>query len=131
MKIQRRSHGEAGGVLLVALLICLLLGTAIGSYLTLVQNQSLSVARAEAWNAALMVAEAGVEEAMAQLNSGVNTNNLAVNSWVKVGNGIYQRTNTLGDSYSVVNIKLRPAVTNANPVIVATAYVPGPLSRPK
>src|SRR5262245_32134627 len=104
MKIERRDGGgELGGVLLVALLICLLLGTAIGSYLTLVQNQSLSVARAEAWNSALVVAEAGVEEAMAHLNSGVNTNNLAVNSWTKVGNGIYQRTNSLGDSYSVVN----------------------------
>jgi hypothetical protein len=131
MKIERRNYGEAGGVLLVALLICLLLGIGIGSYLTLVQNQSLSVARAEAWNAALVVAEAGVEEAMAHLNSGVSTNNLAVNSWLKVGNGIYERTNSLGDSYSVVNIKLRPAVTNVNPLIVATAYVPGPLSRPK
>src|SRR5262245_48705190 len=104
MRIERRNRGESGGVLLVALLICLLLGTAIGSYLTLIQNQSLSVARAEAWNAALVVAEAGVEEAMAHLNSGVNTNNLAVNSWVKVGNGIYERTNTLGNSYSVVDI---------------------------
>jgi hypothetical protein len=37
----------------------------------------------------------------------------------------------VGDGYSVVDIKIPPAVTNLDPVIVATAYVPGPLSRPK
>ncbi len=123
-------HGAGGGVLLVTLLICLILGTLIGSYLSLIQNQHLSVARAQAWNSALVVAEAGVEEAMAHLNSGISTNNLAVNSWVSLGGGVYEKTNFLGDCYSVVDIKMRPAVTNADPVLVATAYVPGPLSRP-
>jgi len=131
MKVFCGNRKEAGGVLLVSLLICVILGITIGSYLSLINNQSLSVARAQAWNAALVVAEAGVEEAMAHLNSGVSTNNLAVNSWAKIGTGIYEKTNYLGDSYSVVDIKLRPAVTNVNPVILATGYVPGPISRPK
>ena len=72
-----KHHGADGGVLLVTLLICVILGTLIGSYLSLIQNQHLSVARAQAWNSALVVAEAGIEEAMAHLNSGVTTNNLA------------------------------------------------------
>src|SRR5437660_4318907 len=122
--------GAEGGVLLVTLLICVILGTLIGSYLSLGQNQHLSASRAQAWNSGLVVAEAGIEEAMAHLNSGVKTNNLAINSWVDMGGGIYEKTNFLGDSYSVVDIKIRPAVTNADPVIVATAYMPGPLSRP-
>src|SRR5438309_1347725 len=119
-----------GGVLLVALLVCVILGTLIGSYLTLVQNQHLSDARAQAWNAALVVAEAGIEEGMAHLNSGVTTNNLAVNSWFNVGEGIYEKTNFVGDSYSIVDIKIHPAVANPDPLVVATAYVPGPISRP-
>ena len=62
---------EQGGTLLVSLLICLILGILLGSYLSLVQNQHLSVTRAEAWNYALIVAEAGIEDALAHLNSGV------------------------------------------------------------
>jgi len=127
---QGKSCGAEGGVLLVTLLICVLLGTLIGSYLSLIQNQHLSSTRAQAWNSGLVVAEAGIEEAMAHLNSGVKPNNLAVNSWADMGGGVYEKTNFLGDSYSVVDIKIAPAVTNSYPVIVATAYVPGPLSRP-
>jgi hypothetical protein len=131
MIVRPNRSSNNGGVLLVALVTCAILGITIGSYLSLVYNQSLSVTRAQAWNAALVVAEAGVEEAMAHLNSGVSTNNLAVNSWVSLGGGVYEKTNYIGDSFSVVDIKLKPAVTNVNPVIVATAYVPGPISRPK
>jgi hypothetical protein len=131
MTIRRgKPQGAEGGVLLVTLLICVILGTLIGSYLSLIQNQHLSSTRAQAWNSGLVVAEAGIEEAMAHLNSGVKTNNLAVNSWVDMGGGVYEKTNFLGDSYSVVDIKIPPAVTNADPVIVATAYVPGPVGRP-
>jgi hypothetical protein len=126
-----RKHNNDGGVLLVALLTCVILGILIGSYLSLIYNQQLSVTRAQAWNTALVVAEAGVEEAMAHLNSGVKTNNLAVNSWASMGPGVYEKTNVLGDSYSVVDIQIRPAVTNADPVIVSKAYVSGPISRPK
>src|SRR5215467_2278389 len=120
-----------GGVLLVTLLICVILGVLIGSYLSLIQTQNLSVTRAQAWNAALVVAEAGIEEAMAHLNSGISTNNLAVNSWVNLGGGVYEKTNFIGDSYSIVDIKIRPAVASLDPVVVATAYVPGPVSGPK
>src|SRR5882762_6017948 len=128
--LQTSRKSVHGGVLLVTLLICVIIGVLIGSYLSLIQNQNLSVARAQAWSAALVVAEAGVEEAMAHLNSGATTNNLALNGWVSLSGGIFEKTNFLTDSYSIVDIKVRPAVTNMDPVIVATAYVPGPLSRP-
>lgn len=79
----------------------------------------------------MVIAEAGVEEAMAHLNSGVSTNSLAVNGWASRGGGVYEKTNSLKDSYYVVDIKIGPAVTNRDPVIVSAAYVPGPLSKPK
>jgi len=120
-----------GSVLLITLGICLILGILIGSYLSLTSAQNLSVSRAQAWNTALVVAEAGVEEAMAHLNSGVSTNDLGVNSWVSLGGGVYEKTNWLGNSYSIVDIKFPPAVTNTSPLVVATAYVPGPVSGPK
>src|ERR1043166_1006839 len=116
---------EAGGVLIVTLVLCVIIGVVVGSYLSLIGSQQGSVARSLAWNNALVVAEAGIEEAIGHLNSGIATNTLATNSWVSKGGGIYEKTNVVGRSYSVVDIKISPSVTNRDPVIVASARVPG------
>jgi len=126
----KRPSTSQGSALVIALLTSALLGFMMASYLCMVNTQNLSVCRARAWNTALVVAEAGVEEAMAHLNNQGSTNNLAVNSWVNLGGGNYGKTNFLGASYSAVTIKVSPAVTDACPVIVAAAYVPGPISTP-
>jgi len=131
MNVRYKKRRSEGGILLVTLCACTILGILIGSYLSLIYNQQLAVTRAQAWNAALVVAEAGVEEAMAHLNSGVTLKNLGINSWKDLGGGVYEKTTVLGDSYAVVDIKIPPAVTVSNPVVVATGYVPGPISRPK
>jgi hypothetical protein len=131
MKIKfQTSRGERGSVLFVTLGFCGVLGICMGSYLYMVQTQRLGVARAQAWDTAIPVAEAGVEEALAHLNSGVTTNSLATNTWVSLDSGIVGKTNFLGANYSVVSIQTAPAVTNSSPVIVSTAYVQGPLSGP-
>src|SRR5260370_18615938 len=96
----RPSSGTQGGVLFVTLGICAVLGILIGSYLCLIQTQRLGVARAQAWNGAIVVAEAGVEEAMAHLNSGISTNNLATNTSVNLRSGIVGKTNFRGTTYS-------------------------------
>jgi hypothetical protein len=128
MKTRRRKcNSEQATVLAVTLVLCGILGLLMGSYFGLVQVQSMSVARSQSWNSAIVVAEAGVEEAMAHLNSGVTTNNLATNTWVDLGGGNYGKTNTLASSYSSVTIQIPPATTNLYPVIVATAYVAAPL----
>src|SRR6266481_814779 len=131
MRIQyKKLKSVQGSVLCVTLLSAAVLAILLGSYLSMVQTHTLSVERSQSWNTALVVAEGGVEEAMAHLNSGVTTNNLETNSWVSLGNGNYVKTNSVGNSYSVVTIEIAPAVTNANPVIVSTAYVPGPITTP-
>src|SRR5438270_14070649 len=120
MKMQIQSSSRTQGtVLCVTLGICGILGILIGSYLCLIQSQRLGVARAQAWNSAIVVAEAGIEEALAHLNSGISTNALATNTWNDLGSGIVGKTNFLGTSYSVVSIQSSPAVTNSDPVIVS------------
>src|SRR6185436_15612479 len=131
MKIHTRtSKLSQGSVLIVTLSMTTILAVMIGSYLCLLRTQYLSVARAQYWNNALAVAEAGVEEAMAHLNSVVTTTNLATNTWVSLGSGTVSKTNFLGTSYSAITIQIPPAVTNPYPVIISTAYVPGPISGP-
>jgi hypothetical protein len=131
MRIQvKKVNSMQGSVLCVTLLSGTVLAILLGSYLSMVGTHSLTVERSQSWNTALVVAEGGVEEAMAHLNSGVTTHTLGTNSWVDAGGGNYAKTNWLGDSYSAVNIQIAPAVTNECPVILSTAYVPGPIGGP-
>jgi hypothetical protein len=131
MKIQVKLRQEQGSVLAVTLLICAILGILMGGYLWLVKTQHLSVGRAQAWNAAMVVAESGVEEALAHLNSGVISPNLAANNWQQIAPGMFRKTNSLGNSYAVVVIKVAPATTNPHPTIVSTGYVSAPVSMSK
>src|SRR3954469_10775852 len=62
----RRSEAS---VLLITLFIAGLLGLTLGSYLMIVRAENVAVARSQGWNAALPTAGAGVEEALAYLNS--------------------------------------------------------------
>jgi hypothetical protein len=113
----------SGSVLVVTLLTCVIIGILIGSYLMLIRTQHFSVVRGQAWNTAMALAEAGIEEGMAHLNSGITTNDLAVNSWVDLGTGKCGKTNYLSTGYYVVTIQTQPAVTNACPVVTSTGYV--------
>ena len=70
-------------VLLASLLFIAILSLVLASYLGLSAAQTVSVARSQAWNAAIAVAEAGVEESLAQLNAGIGIGalNLTANGW--------------------------------------------------
>ena len=64
------SKNNQGSALIVTMIFVIALGGILYSYLKLVQNSELGVARAQTWNAALPIAEAGIEEGLACLNSG-------------------------------------------------------------
>jgi hypothetical protein len=118
-----QQRNRQGSVLLVALGITFVLGLGLASYLSLARWQHVSVVRSQAWNAALALAEAGVEEALAQLNPsalifGTNINRGA-NGWTLLADGMYhapRRTLPHG-SYDVA------MTADALPTIYATGYV--------
>jgi hypothetical protein len=95
----------------------------VGTAVALSAQRSRIAARSAAWNAAIPVAEAGIEEALTQLNYG--TTNIAANGW-RLVNGYYLKTQTNpfsggGSYYSV-------AITATNPpVVTSVGYVPAPL----
>ncbi len=127
MKILRtKVTTDRGSTLAITLIICTILGTLLGNYLYMIQTQNLSVSRSQRWNQALVVAEAGVEEAMALLNSGVPAGQFAVFPWTSAGGGVFKNdTNrpagNFGDSYYQAFIT--NGFAGANPVIVAHGYV--------
>jgi hypothetical protein len=106
---------------MVTLFIAFMFGMFLYSYLNSVQEQKGLVARSHAWNSALTLAEAGVDEALAQLNPGAPQPmiNKTANGWGGPSGGLYgpvSRSLSSG-SYSVV------FTTDTNPVIYATGYV--------
>ena len=114
-----------GGALLVTLFIGTILGVTLASYLLTLRAQHQSVIRSQAWNAALAMAEAGVDEALAQLNPGIGagTANRSANGWPGPAGGLYgpvSRTLS-GGSYSVV------FTTDTFPTIYSTGRVTVPL----
>lgn len=141
MKLNLKKKPVAASVLLVTLATCFILGLLMGSYLLMIKNQQFSVARGQAWNHAILVAEAGVEEAMAQLN---DTNLLKLglltyqgfnaNKWLPpdVRHPGYWKTNLMTDGVRTNGYYQVTIITNdlANPLILSTGYVFGPLSSP-
>ena len=127
MKTSRRppTRTPAGSVLITTLLLALLLGTVLASYLLMVRAENVSVARSQAWHSALTLAEAGVEEALAQLNPGaLTTNVLPGNGWV-LDDGLYRpnppERELLGGRYAVGYTPDSP------PTIYSTGYVAMPV----
>ncbi|HEV2207440.1 MAG TPA: hypothetical protein VG167_01610 [Verrucomicrobiae bacterium] len=116
-----RKQTRRGSVLAVTLFLAFLFGLFLFYYLSLAKGQRTMVARAQAWNASLGLAEAGAEEALAQLNPGAPQPAIdrTANGWGAASAGLYgpmSRTLTNG-SYSAVY------TTDTFPVIYATGYV--------
>src|SRR6266404_3056040 len=63
-----RGRESAASILIVTLLLASILGITLGSYLYWVRTQNLLVAESQSWNSALALAEAGIEEGLAQIN---------------------------------------------------------------
>jgi hypothetical protein len=119
-------RATAGSVMLTTLILACILGLTLVGYLYWVRTENLLVAQSQAWNGAFALAEAGIEEGMAQINATFGTNYMPSIStnFPNPAPGVYgPRTNTFGnDSYSVVVI-----TTNTFPTIIATGYSSVPI----
>src|SRR5687768_5190465 len=89
-----------GSTLLVTIVLTVLIGVTLTSYLALVSHQNTSIMRSLAWNSAIAVAEAGVEEAMAHLNR--NGTNRTADSWTIEGTNVVKERTLGSDRYKVM-----------------------------
>lgn len=114
-----QSH-QSGSALVITLTTTSLLGVVLASYLGLVRSQNVSTMRSQQWNLAIPVAEAGIEEALTQLNW--DSTNLSAYGWT-LSYGTYTKERVLDTSKYVVRIS-----NSSPPVIISQAYVLAPLS---
>jgi hypothetical protein len=114
------SNLRDGSVLMVTLVTGLIIGVVLASYLTLVRHQNANVARSQGWNAALAAAEAGVEEAMAQLTHQPLTTNITrgANGWTLSDGSYWAPKRVVLNGAYVVRF-----TDTTYPVIYSTGYV--------
>src|SRR5215469_1342339 len=127
MKVPIRKNAEAGAVILTTTICTFaLMSFLVVGYLWMMMEQNKATDRSQHWNAALAVAEAGIDEGMAHINWGFGTNlvNLATNGWMLdverncYGPTVRTLSNDVGGSYSVI-------ISNTLPLVVistATAF---------
>jgi len=112
---------QAGSILVITLLFCMLVGTVLVAYLSMVKSQHKSTYRAQTWNSCIPLCEAGVEEAMSHINNINTTSNFAINGWV-LYNGYYRKERALdGGSVKMVIDQLSP------PTLTVTSYLRAPV----
>ena len=128
MKI-RINNRPAGSALLLALFTAFIICITLSTYLYLVSNQNQTVLRSMAWNSAIPVVEAGIEEALTQLHF-VGITNLVANGWSGLqADGFYHKTNSLGNGFAYdVGIMPPPAGGQDQPTIESVGYSPAPLN---
>jgi hypothetical protein len=111
MKI-RRNQSEAGGVLVVTIIVCMLVGIMLAAYLAMVSGQHNFTQRSQVWNNCIPLCEAGIEEAMAHINHINTTSNFAVNGWSFSSNAYRKnRPLNLGMARMSVDTSMPPVIT--------------------
>ena len=132
MKIKINQTKNQGSVLLVTLCTAWVIGIALVSYLNLVANQNRTTYHSQGWAGCMPVLEAGIEEALTQLNynSGEGTNNATAHGWVVMTNGFYYKSRNIGPNTDGIHyeVMIDPNTngTPATPIIISQAYVPAP-----
>jgi hypothetical protein len=129
---QNQKSRETGSILFVSLILSGILGLTLGSYLYWVRTQNVLVAESQGWNGALAVAEAGIEEGMAQVNIVFGTNQYQPSlktNWNTSDSGVsYQTVTRTLASATTTNGFYRAVVIpqDPGPIIFATGTVSVP-----
>ncbi len=124
------NNRENGSTLIVALTICVVVGTILAGYLVLTSNRFQMTVRSSDWNAAIPVLEAGVEDALTHMTR--DTNQPTANSWASAtvkGVPAYTKTRTFSDgSYYFVYIV---NYASNNPTVYSQGFVRSPYNTNK
>src|SRR5579859_7878695 len=130
MKISIQPHKtNRASTLLAVALLAVVVGGALATYLLIVKDESMRGFRSQNWNTSLMVAEAGVEDALALVNKYQGTTNqltnwyataVSLDHWTNLsGTTSYQMSRKLG-SLGTYTVTIANVVSNTTlgPILV-------------
>ena len=115
MKTRSFYSRRSGSVLVTTLVLAMLVGVVVGALLIISQQHNTLTARSQTWNREIPIAEAGIEEAMAHLNSKPAT--LAANGWTNSGSNVV-KSRVLGDGYYYTTLSTQAQ----KPTIVSVGF---------
>jgi hypothetical protein len=120
------NKSNSGSILVITVVTSAIIGSVLCSYLVLVNSRNQGTMRSLAWNTAIPVLEAGIEEALTHLQ--VDKNAPSANDWTQGeldGKMAYWKRRDLpdGSHYYVTNVN----VASTAPFILAAGYVKAPL----
>jgi hypothetical protein len=121
MRFKQNQRSDRGSTLIIILVLTGIIGFTLTSYLTMVSNQNISIMRSMAWNSAIAVSEAGIEEAMAHLNE--NGTNRTADGWIADGTNVVKER-TIGRD----QLKISISRTVEPPLITCEARVINPVN---
>ena len=121
----RQATSSTGMSLLPTMMTVVVLSIALGSYLLLVGHNNRMTSRAQAWKAALPLAEAGIEEALTHLN--VNDQREADGWKMDLGQLKLRKSRPMYPGFYEVEVNVALSMLQS-PVITARGYAPLPLS---
>jgi hypothetical protein len=105
MKTRRNTSGQTGSTLIITLATAGILGAVLGTYLSMASQENLKVKRSIGWNAALPMAEAGIEEGCSHITWNPTNFNWSGDGWLFDTNAsMYSKSRTLGDGYYRVSV---------------------------
>jgi len=103
-------NNQSGSTLIVTVLVTGILGVMLAAFVKLAGFQNHITARSHAWNAALPVAESGVEEALTHLYH-ADLADLATNGWTRLGTTVTRiRTNDSTRVSMVISNTAQPVI---------------------
>lgn len=117
-------HRTQGSTLILTIVVTTIAGLMLAAYLQMVKSQHYNTARSQAWNSAVPVIEAGVEDALTHMN--VHTNTLACDEWQQAGSVYWMRRNVPGGYYLVTVHNWVPNVIMNMPYVESRGYVDMP-----
>jgi hypothetical protein len=119
MKIFRHNN-ETASVMVLGLITSAVLMVGLASYISLIQAQNNAVMRSQTWNAAIPAAEAGIEDALAHLNT-IGDKYRGTNGYALNEDGLFTVSRELNGLRYTVGID-----RSNQPAIYATGYVHAP-----
>jgi hypothetical protein len=114
MKLLYQKNRRRGAVLAITLVLAALVGIVVGALLLITRQQNYLTARSQTWASEIPIAEAGIEEAMAHINSRP-TNWAGTHGWESSGNSYY-RQRSLGNEggyyYTTISTAKPPSIVS-------------------
>jgi hypothetical protein len=111
---------KRGGILVVVIVMCGIIGATLIAYLGMVSSQERFVHRSAVWNSCIALCESGVEEALAHINHFNTSTNFGINDW-SYSSGAFHKSRHLNGGRCEIMIS-----TSYPPVITASAKLPVP-----